>query len=144
MLHTAAWEISVKTLISTADSKEKQSRTFLSFQHLLMHVLAQRVKITLAMTLNFLCVTYNFCHSRKPPNNFRYLFLQLKLRDAYAPFTVKIVQMLILKGCNRSISYVTIFFQHEKQCDETNESSFQTCCKNPNFRQVVLNFWARL
>jgi len=92
------------------------------------------------MTLNFLCVTYNFCHSRKPPNNFRYLFLQLKLRDAYAPFTVKIVQMLILKGCNRSISYVTIFFQHEKQCDETNESSFQTCCKNPNFRQVVLNF----
>jgi len=34
----------------------------------------------------------------------------------------QIVKKLILKGCNRSISYVTMFFQHKKQCDEINET----------------------
>jgi len=26
------------------------------------------------------------------------------------------------------------------QRDETNDTIFLTCCKNPNFKQVVLNF----
>jgi len=37
-----------------------------------------------------------------------------------------------------------MFFQHKMQCDETNETIFHTCSKNPNFKQMVLNFWAQL
>jgi len=51
----------------------------------------------------------------------------------------QIIKKLILKGCNKTISYVTMFFQHKTQCEETNETIFLTCCKNPNFKQVVLN-----
>jgi len=28
-----------------------------------------------------------------------------------------------------------MFLQHKKQCDEANETIFQICCKNPDFRQ---------
>jgi len=48
-----------------------------------------------------------------------------------------VVKKLILEGSN---PVVTMFLQYKKQCDKTNGIIFQTCCKNPNFRQVVLNF----
>jgi len=37
-----------------------------------------------------------------------------------------------------------MFFQDKKLCDEANEAIFQICCKNPDFRQVIPNFWALL
>jgi len=53
--------------------------------------------------------------------------------------TSRSLKISFLKGYNRSISYVTMFFQHKKQCDEINETIFQTC-KNPIFRQGVSKF----
>ena len=61
------------------------------------------------------------------------MFLLQTLRVRFLSKTTRSLKSLLLKVVIEAlISYVTMFFQHIKQCDEANQIIFQTCCKNPD------------